>query len=138
MDSEDTLSQKMHELDDVSDRLDKLQKASKELRVRKTELQDWIKDSLEKKAKEDHVDKVQAVLGNSVYTVTRKKKYKNKAPTQKQIPSLLERYFSDVAFDPQGFLTMTPQQKAQHIHEHIWGNRGFSEKTAITRKKGNV
>ena len=126
----------MYELEDVSDRLDKLLAASKDLRKRKNDLSEWIKGKLEKKAQEDDVSKVQAVLGKSVYTVIRKKKFKNKAPTQREIPRLLEQFFTGVDYDMKEFIILSPIDKSKKIHDNIWGNRGFSEKTTISRRKG--
>ena len=135
-DTGDILNDKMYELEDVSNRLEKLLEASKDLRKKKNALSEWIKGKLEKKAQEDDVSKVQAVLGKSVYTVIRKKKFKNRAPTQREIPKLLEQFFTGVDFDTKEFIVLSPLDKSKKIHDHIWGNRGFSEKTTITRRKG--
>ena len=131
----DAFSEKMAELEDITERLAKLMEASKLLRARKTELSDWVKGELEKKANEDSVQKVQAVFDNTTYTVQTDKKYKAPAPTQKQIPNLLKKYFESSDFDIHAFVTLSPQDKAKSIHQSIWGNREYKTRTSLSRKK---
>ena len=131
----DLFSEKMSELEEITERLAKLSEAVKTLRARKTELSEWVKKEMEKKAIEGDVEKVQAVYDKTTYTVQTGKRYKAPAPKQKEIPGLLKKYFESVEFDVQQFLSLSPREKAKSIHDSIWGSRGYTTRTSISRKK---
>lgn len=131
----DLFSEKLQRLEDKTERKNKLADAIKQINTEIKELQEWVKNSLAERAKKDSVEKVQAVFDRTTYTVETGKRYKNPAPTQKQIPNLLERYFSSTDFDVNAFVSATPKERADALHESIWGNRGYRVRTTLSRKK---
>ena len=128
------MSQKIADLERLTDEVCKLGATLKDKRAKKNVLSAWLKQTLEKEAIRANTDKVQAEFGKAVYTVTRKKEFLGKAPTQKQIPTALEQFFDPSNFDNQAFLVMSPKEKADAVWKSIWGSRKKEERTTITRK----
>ena len=125
--------ERLKSLEEIINRLTEISEEAKVLKKRKTALDNWIKEYLEKTSRDAGVETVQAVYGNSTYTLTRNKTYKNRAPTQKQIREKLESFFYNGS-NPKEFLTLTPKQKADAVFKYIWDNRGTFEKTCMTRR----
>ena len=131
---EDRFTRKLRELSTAEHEIAKCKDALKQWQTQKSTLEDWVKKKMEAKAVADRTPKVQTIYDNKVYTYERGKKYKNKAPTQKEIKGKIEQFFNEQ--DLAEFMTMPNPQKAERIHEYLYSadRRGYRQGTSFTKR----
>jgi len=129
---EDRFTRKLKDLQQAEHEISKCKDNLKQWQSRKTTLEDWVKTRMINKATEDNVPKVQVVYNNNMYTVDRTKKYKNKAPTQKQIKSKLVNYFNETELSD--FMAKPTSEKAESIYNYLYGNVGYHQKVAFSKR----
>tara|TARA_B100001094_G_C18049167_1_gene729102 strand:+ start:420 stop:911 length:492 start_codon:yes stop_codon:yes gene_type:complete len=131
---EDRFTRKLRELTAAEHEISKCKDALKQWQSQKASLEDWVKKKMEGKAVADKTPKVQTIYDNTVYTFERGKKYKNKAPTQKEIKGKIEAFFNE--HDLAEFMTMPNPKKAETIHTYLYSadRRGYRQGTSFTRR----
>ena len=131
---EDRFSRKLRELSTADHEISKCKDALKQWQAQKSTLEDWVKKKMEAKAVADRTPKVQTIYDNKVYTYERGKKFKNKAPTQKEIKGKIEQFFNEQ--DLAEFMTMPNAKKAEEIHNYLYSadRRGYRQGTSFTKR----
>lgn len=129
---EDRFTRKLKDLEGAEHEISKCKEALAAWQKKKRDLETWVKTRMENKAKEDNVPKVQVVYSNSMYTLDRTKKYKIKAPTQKEVKPKLVEFFNQVELAE--FMSMSTQDKAENIFDFLYGGRGYHQKVAFSKR----
>tara|TARA_X000001036_G_scaffold235030_1_gene219403 strand:- start:772 stop:1218 length:447 start_codon:yes stop_codon:yes gene_type:complete len=129
---EDRFTRKLKDLEKTEYDISSCKESLKKLQEKKTTLENWVKIKMQKKAEIDSVPKVQVVYNNSMYTLDRSKKYKNKAPTIKQVKNKLVEFFNQCELSD--FMALPTEEKASVIYNFLYEDRGFYQKTQFSKK----
>ena len=131
---EDRFTRKLRELSTADNEISKCKDALKQWQAQKSAIEDWVKKKMEAKAVADRTPKVQTIYDNKVYTFERGKKYKNKAPTQKEIKGMIEQFFNEQ--DLAEFMSMSNPKKADMIHTYLYSadRRGYRQGVSFTKR----
>ena len=131
----DRFTRKLLEMEKLNNDMNVLKDTLKKQRIKYTELENWIKQKMVEKTKQDKSTKVKVTTGVNIYTMDTRKVTKGRPPTQKKIKELLENYFNET--DLCEFMAYPSSVKASQIHSYLYGdlNRGYQTKQQFSRRR---
>ena len=131
---EQRFSRKLKMMSTLEREIEEYQDKLKSVRENHAKIETWVKGKMLKKAVTDGTNRVEVSNDNKVYTFERKKTYKKRAPSKKDIEKIIQSFFDET--DLAEFMSLNSRQKASRIFERIYSkdNVGFMEKSSFRKR----